>query len=158
MKQTIKIKRVADVEPINYANEGDAGIDLRASGKWIVDLDSDKKEIEQESYELKPSERILVKTGIIAEIPKGFWGNIRDRSGLAFNHGIHTIGGVIDETYRGEIGIIIVNSSKKNYVISKNERIAQMIITPYIAADIAHVEELTESGRAAGGFGSTGKK
>ena len=159
MKPVLKIKRVVDhVEKVSYSKEGDAGIDLRASGRWVVELDSEKKEIEQDSYDLNPSERILIKTGIIAEIPKGFWGNIRDRSGLAFSHGIHILGGVVDETYRGEIGVVVVNSSKNRYMINKNDRIAQMIIVPYAAAEIVHSEDLTETSRGANGFGSSGKK
>ena len=159
MKPVLKIKAVAgSIEPVKYAKEGDAGIDLRASGKWVVNLDEEKKEIEQQSYELKPMERILVKAGIEIEIPKGFWGNIRDRSGVAFNHGVHALAGVVDESYRGEIGVVILNLGKKNFVMNKNDRIAQMVITPYSAVDIVYEDNLEESNRGKGGFGSTGKK
>jgi dUTP pyrophosphatase len=159
MKPQIKIRKLSrDIQPIGYAKQGDAGIDLRASGRWVVDLDSDKREIEQETYELKPMERILVKAGIEIEIPNGFWGNIRDRSGIAFNHGIHALAGVVDESYRGEIGVVIVNLGKKNFMISKNDRIAQMVITPYSAVDISYEEELQESQRGRDGFGSSGRK
>ncbi len=159
MKPVLKIKAVAgNLEPVKYAKEGDAGIDLRASGKWVVDLDSEKKEIVQESYELKPMERILVKAGIEIEIPNGFWGNIRDRSGVAFNHGVHALAGVIDETYRGEIGVVIINLGNKTFAITKNDRIAQMVVTPYSAVDIVYEENLEESNRGKDGFGSTGKK
>jgi dUTP pyrophosphatase len=159
MNPQIKIKKlVKGMENIGYAKQGDAGIDLRASGRWIVDLDSDKKEIEQESYELEPMERILVKAGIEIEIPRGFWGNIRDRSGIAFNHGIHALAGVVDETYRGEIGVVIVNLGKKSCVIKKNDRIAQMVVTPCAAVDIIYNDELEKTGRGKDGFGSTGKR
>ena len=154
----LKIKYLhEDSEKLNYSNIGDDGLDLQASGKWVVDLDSSKKEIEQDKYEIMPGERILVKTGVKMEIPAGFWGNIRDRSGLALKYGIHTLGGVIDESYRGEIGIIIINLSKNPYLIEKNERIAQMVITPYVQAQISNEKELTNSDRGENGFGSSGK-
>ena len=155
----IKIEKIVkDIESIGYSKPGDAGIDLRASGQWVVDIDSRKREIVQEEYELMPGERILVKTGIRLEIPNGFWGNIRDRSGLAANHGIHCLAGVVDETYRGEIMVAIVNLGKNPYKLRKNERVAQMIITPYVSAKISYEETLTESERGANGFGSSGKK
>ena len=154
----LKVKKVVkDIDDIYRANPGDAGLDLRASGKWVVDLDSEKKEIEQASYVLKPSERILVKTGIHVAIPKNHFGSIRDRSGLAFKSGLHTLGGVIDEGYRGEIGVVLVNMSSKDYEIKKNERIAQIILQPYSAVPIEHVEELEETERGEGGYGKSGK-
>ncbi len=153
----IKINKVADVEDSGYANEGDAGLDLRASGRWVINLDSEKREIEQESYEIQPGERILIKAGIKMEIPQGFWGNIRDRSGLAFKNGLHVMAGVVDETYRGEIGVVMINLSKNSYNIKKNDRVAQMVITPYAAPDISIEDNLEESNRSENGFGSTGR-
>ena len=91
------------------------------------------------------------------EIPKGYWGNIRDRSGLAFKYGLHNLAGVIDETYRGEIGVVMTNLGENPYVIKKNERIAQMIITPYERVNIESVEALEDSNRNENGFGSSGK-
>lgn len=159
--QILKIKKLKqDIDNIKIANEGDAGIDLRASGHFTTNLDFtiEKKEIENEFYYLEPGERVLVKTGIIAEIPKGHWGNIRGRSGLALNFGIQILGGVIDEAYRGEIGVILVNTGKKPYQIKKNERIAQMIIQPYTKVEIQHHEELdNKTERASTGFGNSGK-
>lgn len=155
----LKIKKtVKDIDSVGYSKPGDAGIDLRASGHWIVDIDSEKKELEQEEYELLPGKRILAKTGIQIEIPNGFWGNIRDRSGMAANHGLHCLGGVIDETYRGEIMVPIVNLGKNPYKIRKNDRIAQMVIAPYVSAEISYEENLTESERGSNGFGSSGKR
>ena len=151
------IQKVSDVEDVGYQKDGDAAIDLRASGTFIINLDEAKKEISGESYEIKPNERILVKTGIKVQIPKGHWGNIRDRSGLAFKHGIHHLAGVIDETYRGEIGVVVVNMGKKPYKITKNERIGQMIIAPYANVDIEYVKELDESNRGSSGYGDSGK-
>jgi dUTP pyrophosphatase len=158
----MKIKKlIEDIDNISYSKDGDAGIDLRASGHFTICLDSDsKKEIIQNEYELQPGERILIKTGIEVEIPKGFWGNIRDRSGIAYKTGLHTLAGVIDETYRGEIGVVMVNLGKNPYVIKKNDRIAQMVITPYIQAEIHHIKNtdaLSNTSRGSGGFGSSGK-
>lgn len=154
----VKIKSlVKGIDPIQYAKAGDAGIDLRASGVFISDLDGANEEIIAEEYIIKSGERALVKTGLIMELPPGHWGNIRDRSGLAYKHGIHCLAGVLDETYRGEIGLVIVNLGKNDYTIKKNERIAQIIIAPYITAEIEYVDELSETERGAGGFGSTGK-
>lgn len=157
--QILKIKKLKhDIEEIKAISEGDAGIDLRASGHFITNLDflTERKEIQQDFYFLEPGERVLVKSGISMAIPKGHWGNIRGRSGLALNHGIQILGGVIDESYRGELGIIVVNTSKKPYQIKKNERIAQMIIQPYTKVSIEHHETLDETKRGEG-FGSSGK-
>ena len=154
---TLKIKNLNDMDKINYSREGDAAVDLRASGKFIIDLDFNKEEIEKDSYLINPGERILVKTGIQVEIPEGHFGNIKDRSGNAFNHGIHVLGGVIDENYRGEIGVILVNLSKKDFKINKNDRVAQMIISEYKKVNIEHVQELNETNRNKDGFGSSGK-
>lgn len=145
------------VDKIKYSRSGDAGIDLRASGEFIVDLDNSKEEIKSAEYLIKSGERILVKTGVKIAIPTGYWGNIRDRSGLAFKHGLHTLAGVIDETYRGEIGVVLVNLGKKDYKIVKNERIAQLILTPYIQAEVEYIDELGDSERGEKGFGSSGK-
>jgi len=154
---TLRVKHLTDLDKINYSRDGDAALDLRASSKFVINLDEEKKEIEQDSYLINPGERILVKTGIQVAIPKNHWGNIKDRSGNAFNHGIHVLGGVIDENYRGEIGVVLVNLSKKEFKINKNDRIAQMIISEYKKVDIEHVDELDETNRNKDGFGSTGK-
>ena len=155
----LKIKYLApDLKPINYSNKGDAGLDLRASGRWVINLGQDKKEITQDSYTINPNERILIQTGIEVELPKGHWGNIRDRSGLAMKQGLHTLAGVLDETYRGEIGIIMINLSNIPHEIKKNDRIAQMIITPYSQADVAKEENLSDTTRGKDGLGSSGKE
>lgn len=156
--EKFKIKKLkGDLPDIGHSQDGSAGIDLRASGNWVVDLDSDRKDIEQENYELKPGERILIKTGIKMAIPKGYWGNIRDRSGLAMKHGLHIMAGVVDENYRGEIGVVMVNLGKSKYRLEKNDKIAQMVITPCLTADISFEEELDESNRGENGFGSSGR-
>ena len=153
----LKIQKTRDVEDVSYSKKGDAAIDLRASGVFVINLGEEKKEIEQDSYKIFPGERILIKCGIQVEFPKGFWGNIRDRSGLALKHGLHNLGGVVDETYRGEICVIMLNTGKKPYVLTKNERIAQMVITPYASADIEYVDSVEDSERGASGFGDSGK-
>ena len=153
----VKVKR-ENTDEVNYDKEGDAGIDIRANGFWTVDLDSGKKrKVEQESYLLLPSERILVHTGIKLEIPKGYYASIRDRSGLALNRGIHVLGGVGDETYRGEYRVILVNLGKLPYKISKGDRVAQVIIQPYERVELEEVDELGESERGEDGFGASGK-
>ena len=157
MTHKLKVKSLfSDLEKINYSREGDAGLDLRASNVWIVDLDTDKKEIVSDEYEIKPNERILVKTGIKVAIPPGHYGNIKARSGLAMKHGLQPLAGVIEENYREEIGVVLVNLSTKPYKIMKNERIAQMIIQPYSKVNVEHVNDLDLTNRD-DGFGSSGK-
>ncbi len=154
----VKVQKIEkEIDNISYSQRGSAGIDLRASGKWVVGLDSESREIKQDKYELKSRERILIKTGIKIMIPEGHWGNIRDRSGLAFNHGLHVMAGVVDENYRGEVGVVIVNLSKEPYEIKKNERIAQMVVCPCESAEISYEEELGDSNRGENGFGSSGR-
>ena len=156
----LKIKQVADLDPVDYIKQGDAGIDLRASGVWITDLDRGKgneRRIEQDSYELLPQDRVLALSGIEAEIPDGYYVDIRDRSGNALYHGLHVLAGVVDSNYRGEIGILLTNLGKRPYVLSKNERIAQMIVTPAVPVKIELSETLTKTERGEQGFGSTGK-
>lgn len=153
----LHIKKITDIDTPSYSREGDAAIDLRASGRWIIALDAGGKLVEQDKRTINPGERILVKTGIHIAIPKGHYGSIRDRSGIAYNHGLSTMGGVIDETYRGEIGVILHNHSSKEYTIAKNERIAQMIIMPYTTCEIQEVDDLDATNRSDGAYGSSGK-
>ncbi len=156
---TVKVKYLhQNAEPISYAKEGDAGIDLRASGVWVFDLDTDRKEIVAEQYIIKPGERILIKTGVQIELPQGYWGNLRDRSGLAGNHGLHTLSGVLDETYRGEIMVVMVNLGMQSYTIHRNERVAQLIISCYERASIVASETLSTTQRGETGFGHSGRQ
>jgi dUTP pyrophosphatase len=141
----------------NYSYDNAAAFDLSASGEFIIDLDGEKKEIKIEEYILKPGERILAKTGVKIGYPKGTWGNIRGRSGLAMKQGISILGGVIDESYTGEHGVIMLNTSKKDFVIKKYDRIAQLIICKYYQPEIIKVEELNETIRGEKGFGPSGK-
>lgn len=142
----LKIERLAHNRFVpEYKTEGAAGMDLCAA---IT-----------EPVTLKPLERALIPTGIKIELEHGYEAQIRPRSGLSIKHGITLINcvGTIDEDYRGEVCIPVVNLSNETYTIQPDERIAQMIITRVEQAEIEVVTELTETIRGAGGFGSTGK-
>lgn len=129
-----------------YKTKGAAGMDLVASN--------------DEDITLKPLERFLIPTGIKIELPENYEAQIRPRSGLSIKNGISLINcvGTIDEDYRGEIKVGLVNLSNETYTIERGERIAQMIIAPVTKADIQVVDELSETTRGEGGFGSTGIK
>lgn len=107
---------------------------------------------------LKPNERYTFKLGIAMAIPKGHVGLVRDRSGLAAKEGITTLAGVIDSGYRGELGIVVLNTSDKKVKIEKGERIAQMIVQEYITAKFKEVKDLNQTKRGTGGFGASGRK
>jgi dUTP pyrophosphatase len=109
---------------------------------------------------LAPGERILLPTGLAMEIPPGFEGQVRPRSGLALKKGIALVNspGTIDADYRGEIGIIIINHGVEPVEFLPGDRIAQLIIAPVTQANLVEVDELTDSTRSSGGFGHTGIK
>ncbi len=141
----LKIQRLPhNVDVPEYKTEGAAGMDLCAA---IA-----------EPLVLKPLERKLIPTGMKIELEHGYEAQIRPRSGLSIKHGISLINcvGTIDEDYRGEVCIPLVNLSSQTYVIQPGERVAQMVIARYEQAKIEVVTELTETVRGAGGFGSTG--
>lgn len=127
-----------------YETTASAGMDLRASIS--------------EPILLKPLERTLVKTGLFIELPLGYEAQVRPRSGLALKKGISVLNspGTIDADYRGEIGVILINLSNEDFVIENGERIAQMVIAKHEQAQFIEVNELSETTRGAGGFGSTG--
>lgn len=129
-----------------YETSASAGMDLRANiDKPVV---------------LLPLERALIPTGLFMELPIGYEAQVRPRSGLAAKFGITVLNtpGTIDADYRGEIKVILVNLSNKEFEISDGDRIAQMIISAHIQAKLEEVDVLTETERGAGGFGHTGKK
>ncbi|HIP49301.1 MAG TPA: dUTP diphosphatase [Lutibacter sp.] len=128
----------------NYETIASAGMDLRANIN--------------EAIVLKPLERAIIKTGLFIALPIGFEAQVRPRSGLAAKKGISVLNapGTIDADYRGEIGVILVNLSNEDFTINDGERIAQMIIAKHERADWNLVDELDETSRGAGGFGSTG--
>ncbi len=127
-----------------YKTEGSSGLDLAAA----ID----------EPVVIKPLERTLIPTGIKVEIPRGYEIQVRARSGLSIKHGITLINaiGTIDSDYRGEICVPIVNISNEPYTISPNERIAQMVVCKIEQPQIIITEELSQTQRGVGGFGSTG--
>lgn len=128
-----------------YATVHSAGLDLRANLDMPVTL--------------KALERKLIPTGLFIELPVGYEAQIRPRSGLAIKHGITVLNspGTIDADYRGEICVILINLSDRDFVIEDGERICQMVIAAHEQAEWIEVEELGETQRGAGGFGHTGK-
>ena len=130
----------------SYETQASAGMDLRAN------LD--------EPVVLKPLERELIPTGLYIELPVGYEAQIRPRSGLAIKKGITLLNtpGTVDADYRGEIKIILANISNEEFVVNDGERIAQMVINQHERAAWVEVNELLETERGAGGFGSTGTK
>ena len=128
-----------------YETSGSAGMDVRANIKEPVTLGS--------------LERVLIPTGIKIAIPEGYEVQVRPRSGLALKHGISMANavGTIDSDYRGEIGIILINLSKDEYVIQPQERIGQLVLNKVAQMEFEVVECLDETERGAGGFGHTGK-
>jgi dUTP pyrophosphatase len=113
----------------------------------------------EESIVLKPMQRALVKTGLFIALPDNFEAQIRPRSGLSYKKGITVLNspGTIDADYRGEIGVILINLSEENFTVEDGERVAQMVIAPYVKAQWSEVDELGATDRGEGGFGSTGK-
>lgn len=98
-----------------------------------------------------------IKTGIMCEIPDGYYGKVEARSGLSFGHGIETGAGVVDSGFRGEIGVKVYNFTDKPYKVTKGQRIAQMVIQPYLVCEPIEAEIDTDTERGTNGFGSTGK-
>ena len=109
-----------------------------------------------EAFTLEPGERRLVPTGLAVEIPHGFYGRVAPRSGLAMRHGIDTMAGIIDSDYRGELKVLLINLGHETVSFDAGERIAQLIIERVAGCDYVWSEELSETERAEGGFGSTG--
>ena len=107
-------------------------------------------------YVIKPWQRIVVETGVAIAVPLGYWGNVRDRGGLPAKHGLHTMGGVFDSNYRGEVQIIMINLGREDYKISKGDRIAQMLIEKHEDIEIQEVEELDQTNRDENRFASSG--
>lgn len=142
----IKIINKSSHDLPHYETIASAGMDLRANLS--------------EARILKPLERSIVGTGLFIEIPIGFEAQVRPRSGLAAKKGLTVLNapGTIDADYRGEIGVILVNLSNEEFTINNGERIAQLVIAKHERAEWIHVEELTETIRGEGGFGSTGTK
>ena len=143
----VKVKKLNEkaILPI-YSSKSAAGADLCA----LLD----------EPITIAPNETVFIKTGIALEIPEDYVGLIYARSGLACKRGVAPANkvGVIDSDYRGEIMVALFNHGENAQIIEPGERIAQIVITPYLTADFIQVEEITDTERASGGFGSTGRK
>lgn len=148
-KPNINIMRLPHGEGLElpfYATSHAAGADLRAA------IDED--------LTIEPGERQLIKTGFAMALPDNYEAQIRPRSGLALKQGITVLNtpGTIDADYRGEIGVILINLGDQPFTISRGDRIAQMIIAPFVQADFHAVTELSDTARGSGGFGSSGKQ
>lgn len=150
-EQQIKIyfKKLAhgnDLPLPEYESDEAAGMDIRAA---LV-----------KPKTLQPGERDLIPTGLQMALPHGYEAQIRPRSGLAYKHGITMLNspGTIDSDYRGEVKVLAINHSRKPFVIEHGDRIAQMVVSPVYQPGIEQAEELPESARGEGGFGSTGVK
>jgi|TARA_B110000908_G_C10203137_1_gene426334 dUTP pyrophosphatase len=141
---TIKIINKSTHKLPAYETIASAGMDLRANIS--------------EAVILKPLARAIIKTGLFIELPVGFEAQVRPRSGLAAKHGLTVLNspGTVDADYRGEIGVILVNLSNTDFKIENGERIAQLVIAKHERAQWVEVQELNETSRGEGGFGSTG--
>jgi len=138
----VNIKKLNNESVIpKYSHEGDAGFDLCSVDNYI----------------LKPGESLIVKTGLSMEIPEGYVGLVWDRSGMAAKHSIHTLAGVIDSGYRGEVGVVMTNLGSEKFKIDKKDRIAQMLIQPVQKVEFYEVENVSNTSRNDCGFGSTGR-
>lgn len=137
----LKIQKLhPDAKIPSYAHPGDAGMDVYAIGRHAI----------------APGERVLVPTGIAMALPAGTVALVWDKSGIAIKKGIKTLGGVIDEGYRGEVMIGLVNLSKEEYVIEPGDKIAQVLIQHVQRPAIEAADRLDETSRGNGAFGSTG--
>jgi len=141
----LKVKMLREgVTLPKYQTDHSAGLDLCA----CIDRD----------IILMPGERVLVPTGVSIELPDGYEAQVRPRSGLAINHGVTVLNspGTIDPDYRGEVKVILINLGKEPFVIKNGMRIAQMVISKFERVEVEVVEELSQTRRGEGGFGSTG--
>ena len=138
----LKIKKVdPEAKLPNYAHSYDAGMDLFAL----------------EDVKIKPGEIARIRSGVAVEIPEGYVGLCWDKSGLSMKNGIKVLAGVIDSGFRGELVMGVINLGKEEYVFEKGHKVMQMLLQPIEIADIIETEELSETSRGEGGFGSTGK-
>lgn len=142
---TLKLKKLNEELPTPaYANPGDAGLDLYAA----------------KDVSLQPGQRAMIPTGIAIAIPQGYAGFVQPRSGLAAKQGFSIVNtpGLIDSGYRGEIGVIGLNTDTQNeIVIARGDRVAQLVIQEVPVVELLEVDELDETERSSGGFGSSGK-
>jgi dUTP pyrophosphatase len=143
MDTVLKVKKLREDATVpHYAHPGDAGLDLFAC----------------EAITLEPGGSAVVKTGISIALPPSTEGQVRPRSGLAAKHQVSVLNtpGTIDEGYRGEVGVILVNFGKQPFDVEHGMKIAQLVVKPVICVDVEEVSDLSETRRGSGGFGSTG--
>ena len=149
MSRRLRIQRLAhaaDLPLPRYETAGAAGMDLIAANPADAPI------------VLRPMQRALVPTGLVLQLDPGFEAQVRPRSGLAFKHGVTVLNapGTIDADYRGEVQVLLVNMGSEPFTITRGMRIAQVIVAPVIQVEPLEVEQVDETPRAAGGFGSTG--
>lgn len=140
---TVKIKKLNEEAIIpNFAHKGDAGMDLYSIEEVVI----------------PPGKTALIKTGISIQLPKMTEAQVRPRSGLALKNSITVLNtpGTIDEGYRGEVGVILINHGVSDFTVTKHMKIAQMIVKPIYDINVLEVDNLSDSDRGEGGFGSTG--
>ena len=139
----VRINSLSGIYP-SYETEGSAGMDIRA---YL-----------SEPVVIEPGKRALIPTGLFMEFEPGYEVQIRARSGLAAKHGIGLVNGVgtIDSDYRGEVKVALINMGETAFAVNNGDRIAQMVISPVVQAEIEPADDLSETGRGKGGFGSTG--
>ena len=150
MSPTLRIRRLphgSDLELPSYASEGAAGLDLRAA----IPVN--------EELELGAGDRALVPTGLAIALPAGHEGQVRPRSGLAARHGLTVLNapGTVDEDYRGEVKVLLVNLGRGPVRIRRGDRIAQLVVAPVTQVQVEETDTLDDSARGSGGFGSTGR-
>jgi dUTP pyrophosphatase len=144
MGMELRVKKVsASASLPSYARAGDAGLDLRASVEVTI----------------APGESKLVPTGIAIELPPNTEAQVRPRSGLALKHAVTVLNtpGTIDEGYRGEVGVILINHGREPFHVTPGARIAQLVVQPRLTVDVVEVDALGDTERGAGGFGSSGR-
>jgi len=144
---TISMLRLAHAQGLplpEHASPGSAGVDLRAA--------TDTEQV------VAPGERLQIPTGLILELPAGWEGQVRPRSGLALRHGVTLLNspGTIDSDYRGEVKVILVNLGQEDFRVTRGDRIAQLVVAPVSQIVVMETDSLAPTGRGEGGFGSTG--
>jgi dUTP pyrophosphatase len=139
----LRVKRLAETAVLpSYAHPNDAGLDLHAAVDTVI----------------KPGQAASIPTAIAVELPPGTEAQVRPRSGLALKHTVTVLNapGTIDEGYRGEVGVVLINHGHAEFRVERGMRIAQLVVQPRLAIDIVEVDVLTDTKRGIGGFGSTG--
>lgn len=141
----VLVKRLKDNATLpTYMTNGSSGLDLYSAEEKII----------------PPGKWEVISTGIAVEIPYGYEGEVRSRSGIAKDHGIFVLNspGTIDSDYRGEVKVILMNLGEESFKVNIGDRIAQLVISPVVKAEVLEVEELSNTERNAGGFGHTGRR